>query len=217
MIKIDFRTFFAGCAVVILCEALFAYMAPQSKTLVVWAMLGLRLVETGFIILVVVKMGSGLESLGLALSSWQKGVYRGALWCLGFAFLAAVGMLAAKFFGKNPLAFFPNPIPGEWMPAVAYLLGAGLIGPIAEEIFYRGLVFGFFRQWGASTAILGSTVLFVMSHNIGDHFPVTQTVGGLVFAWSYEKEKSLLVPLMIHISGNLALAGVGYWAKTWGA
>jgi membrane protease YdiL (CAAX protease family) len=30
-------------------------------------------------------------------------------------------------------------------------------------------------------------------------------VGGVVFALAYEKEKNLLVPIVIHISGNLAI------------
>ena len=201
----------------ILCEALFAYVAPGSRLLAAWAMLGLRMVETALIISVMVKMGPGLSSLGLASSTWKRGVLRGCLWCLSFAALAGLGMAAVYFFkGKNPLAFFGDPVPKEFFPALAYLLGAGLIGPVAEEVFYRGLLFGFFRQWGAGAAIIGSTALFVMSHDLGGGLPVTQTVGGLVFAYAYEREKSLLVPLMIHMSGNLAMAGLGVFSKVLG-
>ena len=212
---IDSRTFFLACALVIVCEALFAYVVPHDKSYAFRAMLGLRLVETILILVFLTKVDPSLESIGLAHRTWKNGIYRGVLWCLAFALLAGAGMAVVWFQGKNPLTLFPNPIK-DYMTPCAYLLGAGLIAPVAEEVFYRGVVFGFFRQWGAWTAILGSTALFVFSHNMGGSLPVTQTVGGLVFAWSYEREKSLLVPLMIHMSGNLAMAGLGMYAKYFG-
>ena len=39
--------------------------------------------------------------------------------------------------------------------------------------------------------------------------PVTQIVGGVVFCLAYEKEKSLLVPIVIHMLGNAALFTLG--------
>ncbi|SHK04870.1 hypothetical protein SAMN02745216_02770 [Desulfatibacillum alkenivorans DSM 16219] len=215
--SIDIKTFFTAVAAVILCEALFAYIAPESRIMAKWAMLVLRMVETALIILITVKMGSGASCLGFGPSTWKRGLIRGCIWCLSFAALAGAGMAAVYFFmDRNPLTLFGNPVPHAFWPALAYILGAGLIGPIAEEVFYRGLLFGFLRQWGAWTAIIGSTALFVFSHDLSAGIPVTQTVGGLVFAYAYEREKSLLVPLMIHMSGNLAMAGLGVLGKTLG-
>jgi membrane protease YdiL (CAAX protease family) len=80
-----------------------------------------------------------------------------------------------------------------------------VIGPIAEEIFFRGVIYGFFRQWGAVIAIIFSTLIFVFTHPIGGSIPVTQFVGGIVFAIAYEKEQNLMVPITIHCLGNLAI------------
>ncbi len=80
-----------------------------------------------------------------------------------------------------------------------------LIGPIAEEIFFRGILYGFFRRWGAPTAIVLSTLLFVLPHTSGSIIPVTQLIGGILFAVAYEVEKNLLVPMLIHCLGNLAI------------
>ncbi|MGD9179205.1 MAG: CPBP family intramembrane metalloprotease, partial [Desulfobacterales bacterium] len=82
-----------------------------------------------------------------------------------------------------------------------------LIGPLAEEIFFRGILYGFFRKWGVPTAILLSTLFFVLSHThtSGSIIPVTQLIGGILFAISYEVEKNLLVPITIHCLGNLAI------------
>ena len=85
-----------------------------------------------------------------------------------------------------------------------FVLGA-LIGPIAEEIFFRGILYGFFRRWGVPAAILFSTLLFVLSHVSGTTIPITQLIGGILFAVSYEVEKNLLVPITIHSLGNLAI------------
>jgi len=35
--------------------------------------------------------------------------------------------------------------------------------------------------------------------------PLPQVVGGLVFAVAYEIEESLMVPIIIHVLGNLAI------------
>ena len=58
---------------------------------------------------------------------------------------------------------------------------------------------------GLYLAILISTVLFVLPHYDGNHLPLTQIVGGIVFAIAYEKEKNLIVPIMVHCLGNIAI------------
>jgi hypothetical protein len=78
----------------------------------------------------------------------------------------------------------------EGRPAESPMVGAG-VAPIAEEIYFRGLVFGYLRRWGPVAAILGSTLLFVAVHPDLQHIPFPQIVGGLLFALSYEIEKNL--------------------------
>ncbi|MEJ2731154.1 MAG: CPBP family glutamic-type intramembrane protease, partial [Deltaproteobacteria bacterium] len=52
-----------------------------------------------------------------------------------------------------------------------------------------------------------STLLFILphSHSSGLALPITQLIGGILFAISYEIEKNLLVPITIHSLGNLAI------------
>ncbi|MCG7851784.1 MAG: CPBP family intramembrane metalloprotease [Methanosarcinaceae archaeon] len=70
------------------------------------------------------------------------------------------------------------------------MVGAG-VAPIAEEIYFRGLVYGYLRRWGSVAAILGSTLLFVAVHPDLQNIPFPQIIGGLLFAISYEVEKNL--------------------------
>ena len=69
---------------------------------------------------------------------------------------------------------------------------------------YQGLHAG---RWGIPFAVLLSTLLFVMPHapSFGSAIPITQLIGGILFAVSYEVEKNLLVPITIHCLGNLAI------------
>ena len=48
-------------------------------------------------------------------------------------------------------------------------------------------------------------MMFVLAHPIFSGIPLPQTVGGIVFAVAYEIDGSLMVPITIHILGNLTI------------
>jgi len=96
------------------------------------------------------------------------------------------------------------------MLVLIYLVIGGVIGPVAEEIFFRGILYGFFRRWGVYAAVALSTSLFVLPHLTGDSLPFTQIVGGIVFAAAYERENNLMVPITIHCLGNLAIFSIPF-------
>jgi membrane protease YdiL (CAAX protease family) len=75
---------------------------------------------------------------------------------------------------------------------------------VAEEVFFRGILYGFLKRWGKWTAVVLSSLIFVLFHRF-DGFPLPQAVGGVVFALAYDAGQSLLAPITIHVLGNLAL------------
>jgi membrane protease YdiL (CAAX protease family) len=75
---------------------------------------------------------------------------------------------------------------------------------VTEELFFRGILYGYFRRWGIFPALFLSTLFFVLLHPV-KALAVTQTVGGVLFAAAYEIEGNLLVPITIHVLGNLAI------------
>ena len=79
----------------------------------------------------------------------------------------------------------------------------GIVAPVTEEIVFRGVIFGYLRRWGLPAAVLVSTALFAALHLPA--VPATQIVGGMVFAVAYHTGKSLMVPIVIHVLGNLAI------------
>jgi len=146
-----------------------------------------------------------LYSIGLSLPGVIPGLRKGLIWSAGFG--TVIG-LAAVFFlilGIDPMQFVRTPLPLDSGHIILFFAVGGLLGPLAEEIFFRGILYGFFRRWGAPAAITLSSLAFILAHPIFSGVPVTQVVGGLLFAVAYEVEKNLMVPITIHALGNLAI------------
>ena len=165
----------------------------------------IRLTEAIFLIAATVLWGQGLISIGLAGDQLLSGIKRGLLW--SFAFGAAVSCVFGILYagGINPLSFFRMRVPERPLEIIYLYVAGGLLSPIAEEIFFRGILYGFLRRWGVMTAIFLSTLLFVLPHLADTSLPVAQFVGGMVFAVSYEVEGKLTVPITIHVLGNLSI------------
>lgn len=147
---------------------------------------------------------------GLVPPDFRNGIRKGIIWSAVFAALAAAGAMICLAVGINPLKLIRVRLPSGTGEIVLFFLVGGLVGPIAEELFFRGVIYGFLRKWGFIAALFGSTAMFVFAHGWGG-IGIPQLVGGLVFAAAYEYEKNLLVPIIIHVTGNLALFSLGFF------
>ena len=116
--------------------------------------------------------------------------------------LVSIGLFAA---GINPLTLIRIRLPRQTVDLLLFFIVGGIVGPVAEELFFRGILYGFLRRWGVILALILSTLIFVLCHPISHGIPVTRLVGGLVFALAYEIGDSLIVPITIHGLGNLAI------------
>ena len=165
----------------------------------------IRVLETGIIVSCVLLWGKGLPSIGLARAKIAPGIRRGLVWSAGFALVAGFASAVLYMAGIDFLTLLKVRLPGRLSEIFIFFLIGGLIGPIAEEMFFRGMFYGFLRRWGVVVAIVVSTGLFVLAHPISQGFPIPQAVGGIVFALAYEIEGSIMTPMVIHVLGNLAL------------
>ncbi len=166
---------------------------------------GARLLEILLIVLIVVTWGKGLSSIGLARSEMVSGLKKGLIWSAGFGAItsiACVGLFAASI---NPLTFIRAQIPTHTSDLILFFIVGGILGPVAEELFFRGILYGFLRRWGVIVALVFSTLIFVLCHPINSGIPVTRLLGGILFAVAYELSGSLIVPITIHALGNLAI------------
>ena len=77
-----------------------------------------------------------------------------------------------------------------------------LLGPISEEVFFRGYVFRrLFSSAGPRAAYLVSALLFAVIHWHPVGFPM-YTVIGLVFCWVYQRTGNLWAPVFGHVIYN---------------
>ena len=164
-----------------------------------------RFLQIAVMLWIAATCAGGTAAIGLEPTLWLHGLRRGALWSLAFGAVALCAFLVLSLAGMNALAMIRVPLPAQITTLVLLFLVGGIIAPVAEEIFFRGLLYGFFRRWGIAAALIISTLLFVLSHPLNQGLPVIQAVGGLVFAVSYEKEGTLLAPITIHVLGNLTI------------
>ncbi len=77
-----------------------------------------------------------------------------------------------------------------------------VLAPVAEEVFFRGFLYGGLRRRvGVGAAMLLSTVFFTALHlSIGLFIPIL--VLGLFLAWLYEHTGSLYPGILLHAANN---------------
>ena len=164
-----------------------------------------RLLQIVLIMLIVMTWGKGLSSIGLARPEMISGLKEGLLWSAGFGAVAIIACVGLFVVSINPLTLIKTRLPTETADLVIFFIVGGIIGPVAEEVFFRGTLYGFLRRWGMIVALILSTLIFVLCHPISHGIPLTRLVGGLLFAVAYEIGGSLMVPITIHALGNLAI------------
>jgi len=99
----------------------------------------------------------------------------------------------------------------SWVALVCALLSAGIIAPVVEELFFRGMLYGWLRSRlgasGAVAAIAGAVALdaliFATIHGIG-LILASIFVVGVALALVYERTKSVVVSIALHSLFNSA-------------
>lgn len=203
--RIETKIFFLSLAAIVLPEVgtmVFISQGLLSPTLT----LGLaRMLEVVLILSVVSIWGKGISSIGLAPRQMVTGLRKGLIWSAVFGIVVLLGFVALYIRGVNPVTLIRTKLPASQEGVFSFFLVGGLMAPVAEEVFFRGILYGFLRRWGVLLALIGSTIMFVLAHAVSAGFPVTRVVGGILFAVAYEVEGSLIVPITIHVLGNTAI------------
>jgi hypothetical protein len=169
-----------------------------------------RLLDIAWMAMVISRCPRGWRRTGLARDGMVSGLMRGLLWSAIFGILSALGFGLLHLAGLDPLRIIrPGPAVAFPKPELLFLVGA-LIAPIAEELYFRGLLYGYFRRWGFWPALLLSTLIFTLLHRGAPGAPIPHVVGGLVFATAYEIENSLIAPMVIHALGNATIFAITF-------
>lgn len=120
----------------------------------------------------------------------------------------ALNMLLLKARGGSP-APMGAAAASLWQGGLAPLqiagvsLFLGVIGPVVEELFFRGFIQGGLRPNHPRWAMAVSAVVFANYHAASLWSPAPLILG-LTLAWLYEHEGSLAAPISCHIVNNAA-------------
>ncbi len=165
-----------------------------------------RFLEGVLMIMILFFGKPGLSVVGLSKRSAAAGLRRGLLWSAGFGGIAFLSLGCLAVMGIDPLLFIKTPLPFNTGGVILFFLVGGVISPITEELFFRGVLYGFMRRWGVAPAVVLSSLMFVCAHHTAStRFSWIQLIGGVVFAFFYETEKNLMVPITLHMLGNMAI------------
>lgn len=174
-----------------------------------------------------VKYRLPLASLGLTGGAWPRRIAAAAI--------AAAAALGGNFVGQNLTIFAASLFIGQpaatelvtqqeartpvfrllqefRAPADVAMLAAlvGIVVPIGEEIFFRGLTYGALRRrLPRHAAVLASAAFFSAAHlQVIEFLPIL--ILGLILAYLYEFTGSLVPGMIAHAVNNLAALALFY-------
>jgi len=208
--KIDFKQLITSIIAIIAVEIAFGVM--MSKNLFhPMVILGLtRIVQTAMIFLIVFDKGKCLPAIGMEPSVIFHGIKRGLIWSAAFGSLVAFGFIILLISKIDPQTLIHSSLPKDKGDIILLFLVGGFLAPIAEETFFRGILYGFLRRWGLVISLLLSASIFALAHIAVSGAFIIPLIGGILFASSYEVEKNLFTPITIHILGNLAIFAISF-------
>jgi uncharacterized protein len=170
----------------------------------------LLLVNEGIILLaVVVALAIRIRrpsAVGLGSIGWKwllVGLGAGVLACLANRIVVIVYILLTGD-ASNPQADFTGAAaPGGWS-LLGILLAGALLAAFAEELFFRGIVYGALRRYGVLLATVVSALLFGLAHGVNVVLPAAVLLG-VVNAVLYERSGSIWPPIVAHAVNNAIL------------
>jgi tetratricopeptide (TPR) repeat protein/membrane protease YdiL (CAAX protease family) len=130
--------------------------------------------------------------------------------------LSLVGLVVALSFGSWCAEWLARvmhrPVTAqEIIPLIKYALSASpvaailsivIVGPMAEEIIFRGLIYGALeKRVRVFGAMLISSLLFALAHLQVTHF-IPIFCLGMVLSWARWKSGSLGLPILLHVFNN---------------
>lgn len=125
----------------------------------------------------------------------------------GLALAASIGAgalyvtIASRFSDSLSPSPLPIEVPATGLRWLAFAIIV-VIGPLSEEVFFRGFVFaGLLQRFGPPIAVIGSAALFAFAHlNVAVAGPAF--LSGCIFAMVYRRSGSLWPLILAHTAQN---------------
>lgn len=137
------------------------------------------------------------------------------VFCIGQLFTVAV-----SFFSNEIYDFLVPPTTGVYTGSFAAsspdaflfvmnIIFTCILVPVIEEYVFRGVLFGYLRQYGLSFGIVASSLLFGVAHSA----PVQSVYAftfGILSAFVYAVTGNIKTSIVLHASNNLVSVIMGY-------
>jgi membrane protease YdiL (CAAX protease family) len=139
-----------------------------------------------------VTWGRGLSSIGMGL---------GAIWVMAFVYTLALSLVTDLTPTDEQ-----GLVPTEWDSKragafVLFFLGVTVVGPLVEELMFRGLGISLFLARGRWPAILITGVFFGLYHGLLLALPVLVAFG-IVLGWVRVRTDSIYPGIVLHATFN---------------
>nr|WP_155668526.1 type II CAAX endopeptidase family protein [Ornithinibacillus caprae] len=137
------------------------------------------------------------------------------LWSILGLFMAYFAQGIAGFIETELLGFEMESENAEMIVGVIraiplFMIIPAIIAPILEEVIFRKIIFGtFYKRMNFFLAALLSAFIFGIIHGEPEHLLIYASVG-FVFAFLYVKTKTILVPIIVHMTLNTISVLVQY-------
>jgi uncharacterized protein len=151
------------------------------------------------------RTGNARATLGLVMpASWPRAI--GIALLTVIAALVVSGLLEQVFHGAEAQGVVPDdprpPGVGPIAGIVLAFLAVALLGPVVEELIFRGLLTAAFRRrYGAWRTIVITAAFFAVLHFIPRVMPAIFILG-LALAYVYERVGSTAPGILVHCAYN---------------
>ena len=128
----------------------------------------------------------------------------GTVSCIGIGMISGIIYTIYSTILKAEGVIIPAPdinFPAQRTYLILFLIYVCLLGPILEEIIFRGFILKSMQKYGNLTAIIVSSILFSMFHLNLVQF-INPVLMGIVLAFIAIKSKSIVPSIIVHIFNN---------------
>jgi len=151
------------------------------------------------IVLFKFRFKKNVEALGIETNNIRRSILLGVF----------VGLISYLLIDGLYLLLWPNRYapdvtktirtPGTLVDLCLYFLVALVLGPVLEEVIYRGIFYSPYRKkYGPAKAVIITSVFFAMAH-----FALPSFLFSLLLTALYEKTESIIPPIIAHSIHNL--------------
>jgi membrane protease YdiL (CAAX protease family) len=130
---------------------------------------------------------------------------------------AGLGIVMLLFYGTLSLLGIPTRsvgTPPQLNVFLAWLWQMCVLGPLYEEPIYRlALATGLRAVLPSWAVILIGGVTFAVLHFLYGIADITNALAGFVLTWAFLQSESILVPILLHLLGNIVVVII--WVVSW--